>query len=83
MISLSGIEKAFVFAYNAHKGKFRKGTQIPYFVHPLDVASILMKNEAPEAVVIAGLLHDVVEDEGVKINEIKDFLRKFGQGAFN
>jgi (p)ppGpp synthase/HD superfamily hydrolase len=57
------ISKALQFSYKAHKGTFRKGTKIPYIVHPLDVASILMKNNAPEHVIIAGLLHDVVEDE--------------------
>jgi len=41
----------------------------------MDVASTLMKNNAPEHVVIAGLLHDVVEDEDYTLSDIKD---KFG-----
>jgi len=45
---------------------------IPYIVHPLDVASTLMKNYAPEHVVIAGLLHDVVEDEDYTLSDIRD-----------
>jgi (p)ppGpp synthase/HD superfamily hydrolase len=45
---------------------------IPYIVHPLDVASILMKNNAPEHVVIAGLLHDVVEDGDYTLSDIRD-----------
>jgi hypothetical protein len=48
----------------------------PYIVHPLDVASTLMKNNAPERVVIAGLLHDVVEDEDYTLSDIRD---KFGE----
>ena len=38
----------------------------------MDVASVLMKNGASEDVVIAGLLHDVVEDAGVELKELKD-----------
>ena len=66
------IVEAFNFAYNAHKNTHRKSSTIPYIVHPLDVASTLMKNNAPEHVVIAGLLHDVVEDEDVTLSDIKD-----------
>ena len=70
--------EAFEFAYAAHKGDCRKSSTIPYIVHPLDVASILMKNNAPENVVIAGLLHDVVEDTSICLSEIKD---RFGDGV--
>ena len=64
--------EAFEFAYAAHKGDCRKGSTIPYIVHPLDVASTLMKNNAPDNVVIAGLLHDVVEDTSIHLSEIRD-----------
>ena len=66
------IVEAFNFAYNAHKNTHRKSSTIPYIVHPLDVASTLMKNNAPEHVVIVGLLHDVVEDEDFTRSDIKD-----------
>ena len=66
------IVKALEFSYKAHKGTFRKGTKIPDIVHPWDVASILMKNNAPEHVVIAGLLHDVVEDEDYTVSDIRN-----------
>jgi len=66
------IVEAFKFAYNAHKDTLRKGSTISYIVHPLDVASTLMKNNAPEHVVIAGLLHDVVEDEDYTLSDIRD-----------
>ncbi|MFX0171107.1 MAG: HD domain-containing protein [Candidatus Hodarchaeota archaeon] len=65
------IVKAFEFAYKAHKGSTRKSTNIPYITHPLEVVTILMKNKAPETVVIAGFLHDVVEDEGVRLVQIQ------------
>ena len=66
------IVEAFKFAYNAHKNTYRKSSTIPYIVHPLDVASTLMKNNAPEHVVIAGLLHDVVEDEDYTLSDIRN-----------
>jgi len=66
------IVEAFKFAYAAHKGIYRKNSTIPYIVHPLDVASTLMKNNASENIVIAGLLHDVVEDTDIPISEIKN-----------
>jgi (p)ppGpp synthase/HD superfamily hydrolase len=69
------IIEAFEFAFHAHQNKYRKGTEIPYICHPLDVASVLMKNNADSDLITAGLLHDVVEDAGVELSEIE---RKFG-----
>jgi (p)ppGpp synthase/HD superfamily hydrolase len=66
------IAQAYIFAYKAHSGKHRKDSTIPYIVHPMDVASVLMKNGASEDVVIAGLLHDVVEDACVELKELKE-----------
>lgn len=63
--------RAFEFAWNLHTGSVRKGTSIPYIVHPWDVALILMKNKVPESVVVAALLHDLIEDEGVDLAEIR------------
>jgi len=74
------ILKALTLAFEAHSSQFRKGTSIPYIVHPMDVASILMKNLAPENVVIAGLLHDVVEDTNVSMQSI---LESFGEEVAN
>ena len=53
-------------------GKYRKGTRIPYIVHPIDVASVLLKNGASDSLVVAGLMHDVVEDAGVELREIEE-----------
>ena len=46
----------------AHEGQRRKGTEIPYVMHPNHVARILDRHGCGEHLVIAGLLHDVVED---------------------
>lgn len=70
--STSPVVRAFEFAYNAHKGTKRKATNVPYIIHPLSVAVNLMKNNASEDLVVAGLLHDLVEDEGVKLSEIRE-----------
>jgi len=56
------ISRAIAFAADAHKTELRKGSSVPYIVHPLDVLSILLKNGADEDLAIAGVLHDVLED---------------------
>ena len=66
------IFKAIEFAARAHSGQYRKGTQIPYIVHPLSVAKILIENGCPEHTVVAGILHDTVEDTPVTLDEIKE-----------
>ena len=65
------LSSAIRFASYAHQDEFRKGTTIPYIVHPLDVVSILMKNGASEDLVIAGVLHDVLEDTPHSRKEIR------------
>jgi len=59
------------FAAAAHSGQFRKGTRVPYLVHPLNVAKILLDHGCPDQLAIAGLLHDTVEDTRVTLEEIR------------
>lgn len=56
------IVEAFQFAYNVHCEQFRKGTEVPYIVHPMGVAALVGANGGDEDQVIAALLHDAVED---------------------
>ncbi|MDK2892872.1 HD domain-containing protein [Methanohalophilus sp.] len=56
------LQSAFEFARAAHQNQYRKCSGAPYVTHPMDVASILLKNGAPDSLVIAGFLHDVLED---------------------
>jgi (p)ppGpp synthase/HD superfamily hydrolase len=66
------IFKAIEFATKAHSGQYRKGTKIPYITHPLNVAKILIEYMCPESVIVAGILHDTLEDTPVTFDEIRD-----------
>lgn len=55
---------AFAFAEALHRAQRRKGTDIPYIVHPMAVASLVLEHGGGEDESIAGLLHDAVEDQG-------------------
>ena len=68
---LSMIEKAFHIANNAHKGQLRKSGE-PYIIHPLCVAIILADLELDKETIVAGLLHDVVEDTVMTGEEIRN-----------
>jgi len=69
------IQKAIKFAMVAHKGQYRKVGDIPYIWHPIEVANITMQMTHDDDVIIAGLLHDTVEDTEVTIEDIE---REFG-----
>lgn len=69
------IQEAAKFAAEVHEGKLRKGTTIPYIVHPLETAVIVSGITGDEEVISAALLHDVIEDAGVTYRFLKE---KFG-----
>ncbi len=56
------INHALAFAAKHHDRQVRKGTRLPYITHPANVAIILARYGQAEETVIAGILHDVVED---------------------
>ena len=64
------IERAYAFILEKHAGQLRKSGE-PYYHHLLEVAYILASLQAGPSTIIAGLLHDVVEDTDVKIEEIE------------
>jgi len=68
-------QAAIDFATQAHEGQKRKSGE-PYIIHPLAVMNILREWGMDEDTVIAGVLHDTVEDTGVTLDEIKE---KFGE----
>ncbi len=74
------IQKAIVFATLAHEGQCRKGTNIPYIVHPMEVMQILTANGCNETVILAGILHDTLEDTQTTP---EDILHNFGQDVLD
>lgn len=68
------ILRAYSFAETAHSGQTRASGE-PYITHTVAVAAILAEMRVPPAVIIAGLLHDTVEDTVVTLDEIR---REFG-----
>ena len=66
------IPKAIIFATKKHEGQKRKGTDIPYIVHPMEVMQILTAMDCSQDVIIAGILHDTLEDTDTTPEEIKE-----------
>ena len=66
------VEKAIQFAVNAHEGAIRKGTSIPYILHPLDVAAICAQLTEDEDVIAAAVLHDVIEDTSFTEDDLRE-----------
>lgn len=66
------VKKALEFATKAHEGQVRKYTFEPYIKHPIEVMQIVSSVEHTEDMLAAALLHDVVEDCGISLSEIKD-----------
>ena len=56
------INHALAFAAKHHDQQVRKGTRLPYLTHPANVAIILTGYGCDETTVVAGILHDVIED---------------------
>lgn len=68
-------EEALRLAVVTHRHQMRKGSDLPYIIHPVHVSVILLRHGFSTEVAIAGLLHDIVEDQGYRLAEIK---RQFG-----
>ncbi len=69
------LKKAYVFAARAHKGQIRRSGE-PYLSHPLEVINLLADLHLDKTTLVAGLLHDVLEDTDIGADEIKN---TFGQ----
>ena len=68
------IEKAYKVASEAHKDQYRRSGE-PYIIHPLCVSLILAELQLDKESIVAGLLHDVVEDTALTIEDLE---REFG-----
>lgn len=79
------INHAFAFAAKHHDRQVRKGTKLPYLTHPANIAVILSRYGQDDETVVAGILHDVVED-CVRDGYTREMLEqrigeKFGDGV--
>lgn len=70
------IKRAAEFAAKVHEGKVRKGSGIPYIVHPYEAAVIVSGLTEDPEIISAALLHDVIEDTDVTYEEL---LGQFGK----
>lgn len=70
------LDKAIIFAVNAHSGAVRKGTDIPYIVHPLEAATIAASLTLDREIIAAAVLHDVIEDTDATQ---EDIIKEFGK----
>jgi (p)ppGpp synthase/HD superfamily hydrolase len=70
------VREAMETAESAHAGQIRNGSGgRPYIEHPLAVAELLAEHDFPDPVLAAALLHDVVEESEIEVEEIR---RRFG-----
>ena len=74
---ITRLKKAYVFAAHAHKGQIRRSGE-PYLSHPLEVANMLADMKMDATTLVAGILHDVLEDTEVTAPEIE---KNFGKEA--
>ena len=73
---MNKIEETIIYATVMHQGKARKLGNIPYILHPLEVAQILSTMTDDQDVITAGILHDIVEDTDGTLQEIE---KRFGE----
>ena len=70
------VSEAIAFAVKAHDGMRRRKSDAPYVLHPMEVGAIIGTMTDKQEVIAAGVLHDVVEDAGITIDEVGE---KFGK----
>ena len=74
------LHDAIRFATEKHEGQFRKGTMMPYIVHPIETMQILHSMNSNAELLMAGVLHDTMEDADVSYVELELF---FGETVAN
>ena len=70
------VSEAIVFAVKAHDGMRRKKSDVPYVLHPMEAAVIVGSMSEDHDLLAAAVLHDVVEDAGITLDEIE---QRFGK----
>ena len=69
------VSEAIAFSTKAHDGMRRRKNNVPYILHPMEVGAIVGTMTDKQEVIAASVLHDVVEDAGITMEEIEE---KFG-----
>ena len=73
MTSSRLVDSALIFAATAHREQVRKGTGVPYIVHPVGVMLLLIQaGEQDPELLAAALLHDTLEDAGATVEGLRD-----------
>jgi len=76
---IEGLERAFEFAKKLHAGQYRVSEE-PYIIHPMEVVKILIGLRADKHTLMAGFLHDILEDTDTKPEELQEL---FGDDVLN
>ena len=71
LLDTSLLDRAIIFAVEAHAGTERRGMGFPYIVHPLEAMAIAATMTADQEILAAAALHDVVEDTDVTVEELR------------
>lgn len=74
-LDTSFVDKAIIFAVNAHKNVERRGKGFPYVIHPLEAMAVVASITTDPELLAAAVLHDVVEDTDYTVEDIR---KEFG-----
>lgn len=69
------VDRAIIFAVEAHSGTMRKSSKIPYILHPIEAAAIVSTMTDDMEVIAATILHDVLEDTNTSVEQLE---KEFG-----
>lgn len=70
-LDTSLFDRAAIFAVKAHAGTERRGKGFPYIIHPMEAAGIVATMTSDQELLAAAVLHDVVEDTDVTVEELR------------
>ena len=71
-LDTSLLDRAIIFAVNAHSGTERRGKGFPYIVHPMEAVEIVATMTSDQELLAAAVLHDTVEDTDVTIGRLRE-----------
>ncbi len=74
------VDRAIILAVKAHSGAVRKGTKLPYIVHPIESCAIAASITDDKEIIAAAVLHDVIEDTNITKEEL---VEEFGERVVN